>query len=64
MSVVEIDIEVEYVTEAAIKTTDIDEDGDNIWIPLSQIQEYNEFLPGRSYTIEILEWLAIEKGLV
>ena len=60
---VEVDVEVEHVGSNAILITT--GDNEDLWIPLSQIEGcYEEFLPGRSYTIEIPEWLAIEKGLV
>jgi hypothetical protein len=57
---VEIDVEVIAKTDAAILITDGDME---TWIPLSQIFDPEDYEEDNSYTIEIPEWLAIEKGL-
>jgi len=67
---VELDIEVQYMSDLAIKLQLDDLGDEDIWIPLSQTKidgnpaTRDDFLPGRSYTIEVPEWLAEEKGLV
>ena len=61
---VELDVEVLWKTEMAIKI----EEGEvnDVWIPLSQIKDVDpdELEVGQSRTIEIPEWLAEEKGLI
>jgi len=65
---VDVGIEVAVVRELSILLAEDpdNEDAEDIWIPISQIKdmEYEDFLPGCVYSIEIPEWLAIEKGLV
>ncbi len=63
--VIELAVEIEYVTEMAVKITEQIDD-DDVWIPKSQIRNVDpdDLLPGRSLTIEIPQWLALEKGLI
>ncbi len=46
---------------------DFDGDGEGTWLPLSQVEldfEPDEAVEGLVVTVEVPEWLAIEKGLV
>lgn len=61
---VEVDIEIEFVTQDSIKVVNYNLDSEEIWIAKSLIREDENFLPGRSYTIEVPEWLAIQENLV
>jgi len=61
---VELTVIFFYQTDNAIRLLDEEE----IWIPKSQIKScdypYSECEQGLDITIEIPEWIAIEKGLV
>ena len=60
MEMVEVDVKILLETKEALLVFD----GDNeVWLPKSQI-EYDFFEKGKEITIEIPEWIAIEKGLV
>ena len=58
---VEIDVEILAKTDMAIFVSD----GDNeVWLPLSQIIDPEEFEIGQTVTIEVPEWLGISKELI
>ena len=52
--------EVKAVTEKALLC---DIDGEEHWIPISQIKDYEEMLIGDTGDIVVSKWIATQKGL-
>jgi hypothetical protein len=62
--IVEIDVELIAVTDMAVFVDEGKEDP--VWIPKSQTQneDIDEMQIGDTFTLEIPEWLALEKELI
>lgn len=59
---VEVECTVTHETEAAVKCVT---SRTTVWVPKSQLRDQVKQIPsGGPITIEVPEWLAIEKGLV
>ena len=60
---VDVDVEIKKQTANAMLVTD---GYQKVWLPKSQIHSPDpaELIMGESYTLDIPEWLAIERGLV
>lgn len=55
------DCSVKRVTEKAIL---IEHDGEEVWLPISQVSEGEKYEEGdEDVTISITEWIAKQKGL-
>jgi len=60
--IVEIDLEILFETEKAVSVTDGDV---KCWIAKSLIENYDDdWEKGNTETMEIPEWVALEKGLI
>ena len=60
-----IDVRV-FVHAETVKAVLVSEDGDHensVWLPKSQVEIEND-LHGRTATITLPEWLAMDKGLI
>jgi len=67
-NIIEISVEVHWRTEAAIRVSDDGNEDNAQWVPISQIENWDEFSEnlkkGNVITIEIPEWLAHEKEFI
>ena len=60
---IEFNLKIKAKTDSAIMVEDFD--GDNVWLPLSQIElEDDDFEVGDEQTIDVPEWLAFDKKLI
>ncbi len=55
------DLEFLHETDSAIL---VEYDGEEVWLPLSQIEWDGDAEKGDSITVTMPEWLAEEKGLI
>jgi|SaaInlLV_10m_DNA_2_1039722.scaffolds.fasta_scaffold39830_2 hypothetical protein len=61
---IEITVEILTETDAAYRVTDTDDLDSNIWVPKSQIELLHPAGVGDIVTIEMPEWLALDKGFI
>jgi len=61
--IIDIFMRVKHRTEKAVLVTDEKDEGDEVWLPLSQIEIEMDDDP-KYATISLPEWLALDKGLV
>jgi hypothetical protein len=60
----EISVHLHFETDGAILVSDDGNRSQALWLPKSQITMPTRYSVNASITIEIQEWLAIDKGLV
>lgn len=59
-----IPIDVVYLRETDRAVLVETEDGEEVWLPLSQIGEFGEPEPEQLVRIDVPEWLALKSGLI
>lgn len=59
-----VHLDVDEVKKITAKAMLVEIDGDELWLPLSQISEPESFEEGDTeITVSVSEWIAAQKGL-
>ena len=58
---VDLTLHLHHKTEKAILVSDDGEEGNAVWVPLSQCEV--EHIKGNVVEVTLPEWMAVEKGL-
>ncbi len=61
---IELTMTLHHQTDAAILVSDDGEEKNAVWLPKSQVEWEMKAVKTQTVTVDVPEWLAIEKGLV